>query len=120
MDKIANKIANEVMDKIAKSTLPQAVKNKIGIALGKAGLDGNYPFSTLGKGLNKISEVLSGFGIEHEVFANLMGDEGNARFDIAFTNPDDAFSPEDISNAMLVVGWYKHGTGRYEVTAYIS
>jgi len=52
--------------------------------------------------------------------SRFMGDDGRANFDIALSNPTDAFSPTDITNSMLAVTWHKHDSGRYEVIAVLS
>ena len=113
-------IAIKEMSFTSSQKLNQSVKSKITNALSKAGLDGNKSFERLGIGLSVISEVLSKFGIEHDIFTGIDGKEGRKNIDLSFSNPEDAFSPEEISNAMLVLTWHQHESGRYEMVAYIS
>jgi hypothetical protein len=46
--------------------------------------------------------------------------QGRMMIDLAFTNPEDSFSPTDISNSALAFQWYELGNGQYEVVAYLG
>lgn len=116
-------IANTVRTAAAGVRLDNSTRQKVNADLMKKGLDGNLAFQRIGQALNVIAEVLQDAGLEQaEVFSasRFMGDDGRANFDIALSNPTDAFSPTDITNSMLAVTWHKHDSGRYEVIAYLS
>ena len=119
-------IAAEALVLIAKATpgrLESAVRSRVNVALDQAGLDGNRSFQTIGQGLAAIGNVFSKFGIEWDETLNahmFRAETGQATLRIAFTNQEDSFSPQSISNSIVRVGWYQHQSGNFEVTAYLS
>jgi len=48
----------------------------------------------------------------------LLGREGKAVLNLAYQGPEGVYNP--VKNSMLVITWYKHETGRYEVNTYLS
>lgn len=118
---LANVVAHVVT---AERKLDRKTQQKVNQDLIKAGLDGNGRFRRVGEALNTIAKVLDRNGLQQDdVFsADLFrGDKGNRTFAIAYSNPDDPFSPETVGNSMLVVQWHLfEETGQYEVLAYLS
>lgn len=108
----------------AGSKLATSLKSKINRDLIKAGLDGNGRFRKVGEAINVASGVLQKHGLEEDdVFSadRLSGPDGHATFNMAFSNSEDPFSPDPISNSMLVVQWHFFAeTSRYEVLMYMS
>lgn len=108
----------------ADAKLSSSLKSKINRDLIKAGLDGNGRFRKVGEAINVASGVFQKHGLEEDdVFSadRLRGPDGRATFNMAFTNVEDPFSPEPISNSMLVVQWhFFEETGQYEVLMYLS
>jgi len=91
--------------------------------LRKAGFDGNGRFRSIGYALNVAFGKLEKIGIEQgEVMnAHLFREPSGSRpLDIAFSNPEDPFSPTDISNSVLHFSWTELRDGVYEVVAYLS
>jgi len=118
-------IAAEALSVVAAAAghLDSAIRSRLNADLSHAGLDGNRSFHTVGQGLSAIGEVLAKHGLEWDstLSAHLfMGDSGERTLDIAFSNETDPFSPVSITNSMVRVAWYKHQSGRYEITAYLS
>jgi hypothetical protein len=119
-------LAAEALTLIAKVTpgrLESSVRSRVNVALDQAGLDGNKSFQTFGQGLAAVGGILGKFGLEWDETLNahnFRGDSGQATLRIAFTNEADSFSPQSISNSMVRLGWYKHQSGNYEITAYLS
>jgi hypothetical protein len=73
--------------------------------------------------LAAIGHVLGRHGVEWDEVLNVhlfRGDTGNVLLHIAMSNEADAFSPTPISNSVVRMGWYKHPSGNYEITAYVS
>jgi len=117
---LANAVAHVV---VAGRKLDSKTRQQANADLAKAGLDGNGRFRRIGEALNTIAKVLDGHSIQQDdVFsANLFrGDKGQRTFAVAFSNPDDPFSPETIDNSMLVIQWFEHAPGRIEVLTYLS
>jgi hypothetical protein len=108
----------------ADAKLATSLKSKINKDLIKAGLDGNGRFRKVGEAINVASGVLQKHGLEEDdVFSadRFRGDSGTANFHMAFTNTEDPFSPEPITNSMLAVQWHFFAeTSRYEVLMYMS
>ena len=89
----------------------------------QGGMDGNGRFETPSLALAKIGDILSGFGIEWgEVIQSfpLRKPSGRMDIDLAFTNPEDSFSPVDIRNSRLAFQWYRLENEKFEVVAYLS
>lgn len=99
-------------------------KRRVLIAFKKRGLDGNGRFDKAAHGYAVALDVLSDFGIELDEVVNshhFLRPEGRLAVNIAFTNPEDSFSPISIQNSMLVLSWHRFDeTGKYEVLAYLS
>jgi hypothetical protein len=68
-------------------------------------------------------EVLSKHGIEQDETIHsdyFRGDKRNFSIDLAFSNPDDPFSPVSIRNSMLAFSYTKLRDNHYECLAYLS
>lgn len=108
----------------ADAKLSSSLRSKVNKDLIKAGLDGNGRFRKVGEAINAASGVLQKHGLEEDDVFNadrFRGDSGRATFNMAFTNIEDPFSPEQISNSMLVVQWHFFAeTTKYEVLMYMS
>ena len=103
--------------------LDRALRERVNSDLARAGFDGNGRFRSIGQALNKLSGILQKHGIEEDdvYSADLFrGDQGHRTFNIAFSNPDDAFSPQAIGNSMLTIQWFQHRAGALEVLSYLS
>ncbi len=89
----------------------------------RAGLDGNGRFRKPQHGYSKALDILAKFEIELDdvVSSHLFnGDSGTIRADLAYSNSEDPFSPESISNSVLVISFTKMAKDSYEVLAYLS
>jgi hypothetical protein len=109
--------------KQAGEKLDSSTRKRVNKDLTRSGLDGNGSFRSTGDALNRISQVLNQHGMEAaEAFTayELGKTEGNYRFAVAFSDPDNAFNPTPISNSLLVMSWYERESGNYEVVAYLS
>lgn len=129
IEETVNSIGMKDIDKIIdgllteSSRLDSSLRQRVNAALEKAGFDGNGRWSRIGQALTDAHVVMGRFGIEPAEVANshhLRQPKGALRMDIAFSNPDDAFSPDEISNSVLSFNWEDLGGGRYEVVAYLS
>ena len=103
--------------------LAPAMRAKVNAALLKAGLDGNGRFAKAERGYAKALDVLQRFGIELGEVVNagrFRRDADTLNVDISFSNPDDAFSPADITNSMLAIQYTKLRSNSFEVVAYLS
>lgn len=103
--------------------LDPATRSRVNARLDQRGLDGNRSFRSISEGLSTIGKILSEHGLEWDdtLDANLfLGDNGQRTLRLAKSNEADAFSPASISNSLVRVGWYKHPSGNYEITAYLS
>jgi hypothetical protein len=103
--------------------LDSATRREANDLLRKAGLDGNGRFRSVGQALNYAFDALSKVGIEQDttLSAHLFNAPSGTRgLDIAFSNKEDPFSPESITNSMLHFSWTELEKDRYEVVAYLS
>ena len=104
-----------------------AQRTEIAEAMGAAGLDGRGRFRSVGHGLNEVFSVLARFGIEpdqvlsHWLFAE---PSGSRLIRLAWTNPDDSFSPTSVEEMGLSFSWHTEkqwGEARpVEIVAYLS
>jgi hypothetical protein len=104
--------------------LPPSTRAKVNEKLSRAGLDGNGRYRKPEEGYSAALTVLRGFGIElDEVVSSHLfraRPSGTVRADVAFTNPEDPFSPASISNSLLYLNFTELRDGVFEVTAYLS
>lgn len=103
--------------------LDAATRSKANAALERNGLDGNGRFAKVGEGLSRAFTVLAQFGIEPDETLNahgFMGPQGRRTIHLAFSNPEDSFSPVSITNSMLAITWQELRPGRFEMLAYLS
>ena len=107
----------------APKKIDRSLRTKIVRALNKAGLDGNGRFEKPGLGLTAAMVVLGKFGIEQDELPSshhLSGDKGMITVRLAWSNEQDAFSPQPIPNTQLVFSFYKLDKYKYECLAYLS
>lgn len=103
--------------------LDKALGKTINAALVAAGLDGNGRFRKQSDALRAALDVIGSNGMEQDEVIHadrLRSDSGRITVDLAFTNPNDSFSPIPISNSMLVLSWHKLESGAFEGVAYLS
>jgi len=107
----------------AESRIDRGMRTKANAALRAAGFDGNGRFRSNSLALSKAWKVLEQWGIQpgEAVQAWTFRDPaGHVSIRLEFMNPDDAFSPVDLSNSMLSWQWHTHDNGQVEVVAYLS
>lgn len=107
---------------VAGTRMVAKVRSDINRDLRNRGMDGNKRFPNAGSVLNTIGTVLVGNGVEWgEVINSHAISQPNGRMNIslAFSNPEDAFSPVDITNTNLSLHWTTLETG-LEVVAYLG
>lgn len=103
--------------------LDRQTRQRANVALIKAGLDGNTYFDKAQQGYAKAVDVIAGFGMELATIPNsfvFTRPEGKVDVDLAWKNPTDSFSPEEVPNSVLVVTFHQMDSGRFEVIAYLS
>jgi len=103
--------------------LDSATRREANELLRKAGLDGNGRFRSVGKALNEAFSALAEVGIEQDTTLSahlFQGESGTRGLDLAFSNKEDPFSPESITNSVLHFSWTELEKDRYEVVAYLS
>lgn len=103
--------------------LDSATRREGNMLLRKVGLDGNGRFNSIGKALSYAFDALSKIGIEPDttLSAHLFREPSGSRsLDLAFSNTEDPFSPEPITNSVLHFSWTEVSKDRYEVVAYLS
>lgn len=106
-----------------KPKLPDNIRRQANQALIRKGFGGKARFTKIGQALNVAFKVLGDFGIEPDTTLNadlFRGDNGHRGLDIAWSNPEDSFSPMSIQNSMLALQWTKMDNGQYEIIAYLS
>lgn len=108
--------------KTASARLLPALKREINKQLIREGFGGSGRWRKPEQGYAKALEVLSKFDIELDtvVSSHLFNrPQGFITVDVAFTNEEDPFSPESISNSILRLDWTDVGNG-YEIIGYMS
>lgn len=121
--RIAQEYLRTKVARVTTRTLDSRTREAANKMLRRAGLDGNGRFQKAEHGLSKALSVLSEIHIEPaEVISSHRFRESSNHFtvDLAFSNPDDPFSPEPITNTMLVIQYTELAKYRYEVLAYLS
>jgi len=106
----------------ASARLLPSLKREINKQLIREGFGGRGRWRKPEQGYAKALEVLSNFGIELDtvVSSHLFNrPQGSVVVDLAFTNEEDSFSPESISNSVLRLDWTDVGNG-YEIIGYMS
>jgi hypothetical protein len=89
----------------------------------RAKLDGNGRFRKPQEGYSRAVDVAQEYGIElDEVVSSHLfnGPKGVLNVDMAFTNPEDRFSPVSITNSVLHLQFTELRADMYEVVAYMS
>jgi hypothetical protein len=102
--------------------LERATRLRINERFNAVGLDGNGRFGRAEDGYVRALDVLSEFGIELGEVVNshlFSRDDNTLNIEMAFSNPDDSFSPVEINNSLLHLTYHKLN-GRYEVLAYMA
>lgn len=127
----ANKVAKELNKarsnkmaslKTGSARLIPSLRQKINAELVREGFGGRGRWRRPDRGYAKALEVLSKFDIELDEVVSphlFRGPQGRVNVDIAFSNPEDPFSPEPISNSVLRLDFTDVGNG-YEIIGYLS
>ena len=108
--------------KTAGGRLISSLRKEINKDLRRAGFDGRGRFRRPQEGYSKALDVLRKYGIElgNVPSSHLFkGPQGVLTVDLAFSNPEDPFSPEDIDNSLLRLDFTEVGNG-YEMIGYLS
>ena len=103
--------------------LDNKLRRPIAAAFKMEGLDGNGRFRKAQHGYMRAIEVLHDYGIEMDQIVSshhFNQDSGNFTIRLAYSNPEDPFSPTSITNSMLALSFHKMETGKFEVLAYLS
>jgi hypothetical protein len=103
--------------------LKQWEKSNINAMLAKAGFDGNGRFERPDKAMTPLQHVLDEFNLDiSEPITpwTFTGNSGRRVLDVEFHNTADPFSPVSLDNSALVITYYKHREGAWEVLAYMS
>jgi hypothetical protein len=103
--------------------LDRSLRTQINRALVRAKLDGNGRFRKPQEGYSRAVDVAQEYGIElDEVVSSHLfnGPKGVLNVDMAFTNPEDRFSPVSITNSVLHLQFTELRADMYEVVAYMS
>jgi hypothetical protein len=116
---ITENVARKFLARQQELRLDPSTRQKANKALRRKGFDGNDRFKNHGEAINVAFSVLADFGIESDevIQASRLRTRG---IYLAFSNPDDPFSPVPISNSVLHFSWTEMDNGRYEVIAYLS
>jgi len=106
------------------ANLNRVIRQKANAKLSRAGLDGNGRFRKPERAYSAALTTLSEFGIElGEVVSSHLFQarpSGTLNIELAFSNPEDPFSPEAISNSTLHLQWTELHPDHFEVIAYLS
>jgi len=117
-------LAAQVRSARAGATLDRGVRQKANAKLSRAGLDGNGRFRKPEMAYSKALTVLSEFGIElGEVVSSHLFQarpSGTLNVDLAFSNPEDSFSPAAITNSVLHLQFTELRKDHFEAVAYLS
>lgn len=122
---MASDVAKAYAAKLAASSkLSDRKRADINNALVKAGLDGNGRFNKPEAAYSRALDVLADYGIELDtvVSSHLFKNRPTVVIPIrvAFSNPDDPFSPVSISNSMLYFQSTELRPGAFEAVVYMS
>jgi hypothetical protein len=103
--------------------LDSARRSKVNHELVRAGFDGNGRFRSMGAAMNGMHAVLDKAGLELADIPSahyFMRDQATVNFRLAFSNPQDPFSPTEIENTTLHISYTKLSEDKYEVVSYLS
>jgi hypothetical protein len=126
----APKVVKEARDPL--TNLDTRTRIAISNAFGKAGLDGNGRFKTVGAGISKISEVLDKLGYSLDMVSNDLEvsqahhrpefAEGQRQLRFRKKNEtEDAYHEHpEIENSVIAMSWYSKGKHGFEILAYPS
>lgn len=107
---------------IENGKLESTIRRQANQALIRKGLDGNGRFQKIGQALSTAFRVLGEFGIDPDEVLSAdrhRAPSGTWPIRLAFSNPNDSFSPVPIRNSVLHFAWTDLG-GKFEVVAYLS
>ncbi len=107
---------------IENGRLDRSVRQQANKDLIRKGLNGNGRFTKIGLALGVAFRVLTEYGIDPDEVLSAgrhRAEAGTWPIRLAFSNPEDSFSPVSIKNSVLHFAWTKLGD-RYEVVAYLS
>lgn len=113
--------ASKVAERLS-PTVTRGEKRKINASLDKAGFGGKRRFRSVGEATSVAAGVLHKHGLEwgFNAIHAFRGDTGRRSIELARSNPDDAFSPVEITNTAMAFHWTKMDDGRFEVIAYLG
>jgi len=104
--------------------LDRKTKTQANRQLIKAGLDGNGRYRKPAQAYSKALDVLAGFGIElDEIVSSHLFQarpSGTLNVRLAFSNPEDPFSPVSIRNSVLHLQFTELRKDHFEAVAYLS
>jgi hypothetical protein len=122
--KVALRFAAEKSQDISKGVLSRELRQSINKALVHNGLDGNGRFEKPEKAYSMAVDIMSSFGVELDtvVSSHLFRARPSGTFTVhvAFTNPEDSFSPIPISNSVLYLQFTELRKDAFEAVAYMS
>lgn len=110
-------------EQLGTAPLSESERQLINGLLRQAGFDGNGRFDSIGQAINRLSGILESRRVEvaDDFAADIFKFTSPPHnFDLAFSNPEDPFSPIPITNSMLSVSWYQTETGMWEILAYLT
>lgn len=125
-----SKVVKEATDSLARLNTRDRIK--ISQAFGKAGLDGNGRFKTVGEGISKISQVLDKCGYSLDMISNDIEvaqahhreefNEGQRQLTFRKKNEtEDAYHEHpEIENSVIAMSWHSKGKHGFEILAYPS
>jgi len=93
-------------------TRRNAIKSRHPIRNEIAKLSSGRYYATKGDFMGSLSDALGWFGVRLADFADCPNDEGRATWLL--------YHGDTELETCVVCSWYRHGTGRYEFTVYLS
>ena len=121
----ASRVASAFISKMAASSkLDRTLKSQINQTLMAQGFDGNTVFSRPERAYSQAVDIIGAYGLEMDevVSSHLFKARPTIilNIDVAFSNPDDLFSPVSITNSVLHMQITELLPGRFEAIAYMS
>lgn len=89
----------------------------------KRGLDGNGRFRKPEEGYSLAVDIMARHGLELDTVVSshlFKGPSGQISAEVAFSNEEDPFSPQSITNSVLHLQFTELRPGAFEVVAYMS
>jgi len=123
MDELAQKVAKRFAGRVVPIRLDSSRRSRINRDLEQHGFGGRRKFRSVGEAINVATGVLQKHGLELDEIPNawfFREPSGHKSLDMAWSNPQDPFSPVPISNSMLALQWTELREGVFEVIGYMS